>query len=159
MSSALITATVLSLIGLVVVCIFGVQAAGASDVLRHATFGVFVTLMVLLSHCLTMFYLIGKGRAIKDAVIEGGLPNAPVLEFNTARRPVFGMASLAMGLTMATAILGGGVDTGVLPAGLHGLLAYGAVITNGLAFRAELTALLAGSRIVGEVNEQLGASH
>jgi hypothetical protein len=69
------------------------------------------------------------------------------------------MASLAMGLTMATAILGGGVDTGVLPAGLHGLLAYGAVITNGLAFRAELTALLAGSRIVGEVNEQLGASH
>jgi hypothetical protein len=128
-------------------------------VLRHATIGVFVTLMVLLSHCLTMFYLIGKGRAIKDAVIEGGLPNAPVLEFNTARRPVFGMASLAMGLTMATAILGGGVDTGVLPAGLHGLLAYGAVITNGLAFRAELTALLAGSRIVGEVNEQLGASH
>jgi len=156
MSSALITATLLSLIGLVAACIIGLQVAGPADVLRHASLGVFVTLLVLLAHCLTMFYLIGKGRAIKDAVAEGGLSPAPVAEFSHARRPVFGMSSLAMALTMATAILGGAVDTGVLPAGVHGLLAYAAVITNVLAFRAELAALMTGARIVTDVNRQLG---
>ena len=77
MSAALITASVLSLAGLLASFALGYVAAAPEEILRHATFAIFVTLMTLLAHSMTMFYLIGKGRAIRDAVAEGGWRPTP----------------------------------------------------------------------------------
>jgi len=60
-----------------------------------------------------------------------------------------------MGATMAAAILGASVDTGVMPAVVHGMLAYGAIACNVAAVKIEVDALLASSRIVDEVNRLL----
>jgi hypothetical protein len=68
---------------------------------------------------------------------------------------VFSIGTLAMGATMAAAILGASVDTGVLPAVVHGMLAYGAIACNVAALKIEVDALLASSRIVDEVNRLL----
>jgi hypothetical protein len=62
-----------------------------------------------------------------------------------------------MALTMLTAILGASVDTGVLPPMVHGTIAYGAIACNIAALKIELNALTASSRIVDEVNRQIGA--
>jgi len=105
---------------------------------------------------MTMFYLIGKVKAIKDAVIEGGLETDAVARVSALRGPVFKLASMAMGLTMLTAILGGGVDTRVIPSGVHALLAIMAVAANFLALRAIVDALSASGKIVDEVNRDLG---
>ena len=69
-----------------------------------------------------------------------------------ARKPVFSIATIAMGATMATAILGASVDTKVLPPIVHGMIAYGAIACNLAAIRTELAALTASRRIVDEVN-------
>ncbi len=156
MSAALITASILSLVGLVVSFALGYLVAVPDDVLAHATLAIFVTLITLLGHSMTMFYLIGKVKAIKDAVIEGGLETDAVARVSALRGPVFKLASMAMGLTMLTAILGGGVDTGVIPSGVHALLAVMAVVANFLALRAVVGALSASGRIVDEVNRDLG---
>ena len=157
MSAALITASVLSLAGLLVSFALGYLAAAPDEVLRHATFAIFVTLMTLLAHSMTMFYLIGKGRAVRDAVAEGGLASDAAARVSALRGPVFKLATLAMASTMVTAILGGGVDTGVVPAGVHTLLGMLAIVAGAAALRAIVHALNESSRIVDEVNRDLGA--
>ena len=151
----MITTSVLSLAGLLVSFALGYSASASDEVLRHATLAIFVTLMTLLSHSMTMFYLIGKGRAIRDAVAEGGLTTDAVARVSALRGPVFKFATLAMASTMLTAILGGGVDTGVLPAAVHALMGVLAIGAGGVALRAIAHALNESSRIVDEVNRDL----
>src|SRR5690349_3953972 len=128
-----------------------------TDVARHVSFGIFSTLVILLAHSMMMFYLIGKGKAVKDAMSEHGLAGDFYRRFAAARKPVFSIATIAMALTMAAAILGASVDTGVLPPIVHATIAYGAVACNVAALKIEIDALNTSSRIVDEVNRQLGA--
>lgn len=156
MSAALITASVLSLAGLLVSFALGYAAATPDEVLDHATLAIFVTLVTLLAHSMTMFYLIGKGRAIRDAVTEGGLVSDAAARVSALRGPVFKLATLAMASTMLTAIMGGGVDTEVVPPVVHALLAMLAMALGVAALRAIVHALSESSRIVDEVNRDLG---
>ncbi len=157
MTAALITASVLSFAGLLASFALGYAAAAPEEVLRHATLAIFVTLITLLAHSMTMFYLIGKGRAIRDAVAEERLQTDAVARVSALRGPVFKLATLAMASTMLTAIMGGGVDTGVVPAAVHTLLATLAIAVSFVALRAIVHALKESSRIVDEVNRDLGA--
>ena len=58
--------------------------------------------------------------------------------------------------TMVAAILGASVDTGVLPAVIHGMLAYGAIACNVFAVKIEIDALATSARVVDEVNHLIG---
>ena len=156
MSAALITASVISLVGLVVSIVLGYAAITSDEVFRHASLAFFVTMLTLLAHSMIMFYIIGKGRAIKDAVAEGGLDTDAVARVSALRGPVFKVAIVAVVLTMLTAIFGGGVDTGVVPGGFHAMLAILAVVANVAALRAIVDAFSRSSRIVEEVNRDLG---
>jgi hypothetical protein len=113
-----------------------------------------------------MFYLIGKGKAVKDAMAENNVAGDYYRRIAVARKPVFSIATLAMAATMTTAILGASVDTGVLPPIVHAMIAYGAIACNLAAVRIELSALSTSielsalstsSRIVDEVNRLLGS--
>jgi hypothetical protein len=77
------------------------------------------------------------------------------LRIATARKPVFSIGTVAMAVTMVTAILGASVDTGVLPPIVHAMIAYAAIVANLAAARIEIAALTASSRIVDEVNRQI----
>ncbi len=156
MSAALITASVLSLFGVVVSFVLGYMAGTADEVFLHASLAFFVTMLTLLAHSMTMFYLIGKGRAIKDAVAEGELHTDAVARVSALRGPVFKLATVAIALTMVTAIFGGGVNTGVIPGGFHSMLAVLAIVANVLALRVIVRAFNESSRIVDEVNRELG---
>jgi 5-bromo-4-chloroindolyl phosphate hydrolysis protein len=69
-AQALLTAVGVGIIGLVVTVVFGLSGF---DLSRHISFGIFSTMITLLAHSMMMFYLIGKGKAVKDAMAEGGL--------------------------------------------------------------------------------------
>ena len=158
MAQALLTAVGLGLIGLISTAIFGLTAGGAGvAVSRHITFGIFSTMVMLLAHSMMMFYLIGKGKAVKDAMKEGNLTGDQYRRIAAARKPVFSIATLAMGVTMTAAILGASVDVKVLPPIIHAFIAYGAIGCNLAAIKVELAALGESSRIVDEVNHLLGA--
>jgi hypothetical protein len=156
MAAALITVATLATTALLVIVVSGFTAATPAQVSSHVGLAIFTTLVILLSHSLTMFYLIGKGKAIREAVVEGHLASDIVSTMSRLRRPVFGAATLAIGLTMATAILGGGVDTGVLPPMVHSTLGILALLSNLHALRVEVTALASMDRLARDVNTQLG---
>lgn len=153
-AQALLTAVFIGLIGLVTTTVFGLLG---TDISRHISYGIFSTLVTLLAHSMMMFYLIGKGKAVKDAMTEHSVTGDYYRRIAAARKPVFSIGTLAMAATMVTAIMGASVDTRVLPPIVHALLAYGAIVCNLAAAKIEIGALLESSRIVAEVNRRLGA--
>lgn len=154
MAQALLTGVALGLIGLITTAVFGLTGA---DVARHISFGIFSTMVTLLAHSMMMFYLIGKGKAVKDAMAEGQLAGDYYRRIAAARKPVFSIATIAMALTILTALMGASVDTGLLPSGVHAIVAYVAIAANATSAKIEIDALAASSRVVDEVNRQLGS--
>ena len=152
MAQALLTAVFIGLTGLVATSVLGLRGM---DVSRHISYGIFSTLVTLLAHSMMMFYLIGKGKAVKDAMAEHSVTGDYYRRIALARKPVFSIGTLAMAATMVTAIMGASVDTRVLPPIVHALLAYGAIVCNLAAAKIEIAALLESSRIVAEVNRRL----
>ena len=154
MAQGLLTSVGLGIIGLVATAIFGLAG---TDVARHITFGIFSTMITLLAHSMMMFYLIGKGKAVKDAMVEGNLTGDYYGRIAAARKPVFSIGTFAMAITIVAALLGASVDTGLLPPMVHGTIAYGAIACNLAAAKIEIDALTASSRVVDEVNRLLGS--
>jgi len=152
-AQALLTAVFVGLTGLVTTAVFGLRG---TDITRHISFGIFSTMITLLAHSMMMFYLIGKGKAVKDAMAEHSVAGDYYRRIALARKPVFSIATLAMAVTMVTAIIGASVDTGVLPPMVHAMIAYGAIACNLAAAKIEIDALTASSRIVDDVNRQIG---
>jgi hypothetical protein len=152
MAQALLTAVGVGLAGLLTTAWFGLTGA---DVARHISFGIFSTLITLLAHSMMMFYLIGKGKAVKDAMAEGQLTGDYYRRIALARKPVFSVGTVAMAVTIVTALLGASVDTGMLPPVVHGMIAYGAIACNLAAAKIEIDALTQSSRVVDEVNRLL----
>jgi hypothetical protein len=152
LAQALLTAVCIALIGLFTTAVFGLRG---TDVSRHISFGIFSTMVTLLAHSMMMFYLIGKGKAVKDAMTESSVTGDYYRRIAAARKPVFSIGTIAMGATMVTAILGASVDTGVMPAVVHGMIAYGAIACNLAALKIEVDALLVSARVVDEVNRLL----
>ena len=154
MAQALLSAVGIGLVGLVAAAVVGLWG---TDISRHISFGIFSTLVVLLAHSMMMFYLIGKGKAVKDAMAEHGVTGDFYRRIAAVRKPVFSIGTFAMAATMVAAILGASVDTGKLPAIVHGMIAYGAIACNVAALKIEIGALSASARVVDEVNRQLGS--
>ena len=152
MAQALLSAVGLGLLGMAVAVFLGLRG---TDISRHITFGIFSTMVILLAHSMMMFYLIGKGKAVKDAMAEHHVAGDYYRRIAAARKPVFSIATFAMLATMVAAILGASVDTHVLPPVVHGMLAYGAIACNLAALKIEVDALTASSRIVDEVNSKI----
>ena len=99
-------------------------------------------MVTLLAHSMMMFYLIGKGKAVKDAMAEHSVTGDYYRRIAAARKPVFSIGTLAMAVTMVAAIMGASVDTGVLPPIVHAMIAYGAIACNLAAVKIEIAALL-----------------
>lgn len=152
MAQALLTGVFLGLAGLVTTAVFGLRG---TDVSQHISFGIFSTLVTLFAHSMMMFYLIGKGKAVKDAMAEHSVAGDYYRRIAAARKPVFSIATLAMAATMITAIMGASVHTGVLPPVVHGLIAYGAIACHLAAVKIEISALIESTQIVDEVNRRL----
>jgi hypothetical protein len=154
MAQALLTTVGIGIAGLLTTAVLGLMGG---DVARHISFGIFSTLIILLAHSMMMFYLIGKGKAVKDAMAESHVTGDYYQRVAAARKPVFSIATLAMGATILTALLGASVDTGLLPPIVHASIAYGAIACNLAAIKIEIDALGASSRVVDELNQRLGS--
>jgi hypothetical protein len=151
-AQALLTGVFLALTGLVTTAYFGLRG---TDISRHISYGIFSTLLTLFAHSMMMFYLIGKGKSVKDAMAEHHVAGDYYRRIAAARKPVFSIGTFAMAVTMITAIVGASVDTAVLPPMVHAMIAFGAIACNSAAVKIEIDALTESRHIVDEVNRQI----
>ena len=154
MAQALLSALFLGVLGLCTTVFFGLRGG---DISRHILFGFLSTLLTILAHSMLIFYLIGLGKAVKDAIAEHHLTDDSDRRIAAARKPVFSMATIAIVATMVAAIMGAGVDVGVMPPVVHGMIAYGAIASNLMAVKTEIDAIAGSLRIVDEVNARVSA--
>jgi hypothetical protein len=156
MAAALLTAIVASVGGIAFAIYLGLTAGNLS---LHISIGIFSTMICLFSHSMMMFYFLGKGKAVREAAAEGGLSSEFENRIKRARKPIFSIGLYAMLLTMITGLLGASVDTGVLPSGIHGVMAYSSLALNIFALRIEIAALTESAHVVEEVNQLLAAKN
>jgi hypothetical protein len=155
MAAALLTGIIASILGIAAAVYLGLTASTNTVLSQHISIGIFSTMITLLTHSMMMFYFLGKTKAVREAAAEGGLSTEYERRIAVARRPVFSIAILAMLATMITALVGATVDTGVLPTGIHAVLAYSCLALNLGALRVEISALTESARVVTEVNRLL----
>ncbi len=160
MGRALLIVGTMATLGVVASAVLGylLSAPTDPDMPRHVLVGLASSLLLLFSHCWIMFYLIGTGKAIKDAVREHGLDPAFVEETKRFKNASYPWMMLAMALVMATFILGGGVATGSLPSWVHHVLFYVAVLAQIYALWIERRVLADNERLMAEVDHRLAAA-
>jgi hypothetical protein len=164
MGRALLIVGLMATLGVIASAAMGYLLSSPADagMPRHVLVGLASSLLLLFSHCWIMFYLIGTGKAIKEAVKENGLEQevADVIIEETKRfkNESYPSLMLAMGLVMATFILGGGVATGSVPTWIHHALFYAAVLVQAYSLRIEWRVLGENERLMVDVDRRLATA-
>src|SRR5258705_2632183 len=122
---ALLTAALVSIVCFIVTLLMGFMVV-KTTLAQHVLFGFFTTFLVTLAQSMTMFYFIGTGKQVKDLVANHPSGKEFIQRTKVFKARVFPPALWAMLFTMATMILRGGVDTRVIPAFVHTVLAAAA---------------------------------
>jgi len=145
---------------------------------HHMLAGVLTTILLVFTHSLVLFYLIGTGIDIREAVgVDEELSRRYVPLTRRLKRQVFPIACLAALLASVAALFGaevhsrlivaaGAVDAplplrGVSVWWLHLAIVIGAVVTNLWAFVCELRATWSNRAAIAAINrcfEAAGAS-
>lgn len=159
MSRALLVVGALATVGFVATGAIGYRVGGDPQSFQlHLLVGLVSSLLLLFSHCWIMFYLIGTGKAIKEAVAENGFESELVASTKRFKAETFGWMMLAMGLAMATFILGGGVYTGAVPKIVHHGLFYLALAAQVWTLLREIRVLAANDRLIADLDQRLGGA-
>lgn len=158
MGRALLIVGALATIGLLATAVVGYalpEPFGTKDLSTHLLLGVLASLLLLFSHCWILFYLIGTGKALKQAVAEHGLEPEIVEQtrrFKTRSNPWLMLAIL---LAMATFVLGGGVVTKMVAGWVHHALFVATFAAQVWALWVELEVLTANEKLMRSVDRRL----
>ena len=123
----------------------------------HLGLALATSLLLLFSHCWIMFYLIGTGKAIKEAVAEYDLEPELIEKTKEFKNRSYGLLMLAMTVTMAAFILGGGVYTRVIPVWIHHSLFFLALFTQVRALLVERVVLVENDQMMASIDRRLKA--
>jgi 4-hydroxybenzoate polyprenyltransferase len=161
MGRALLIVGAMATLGVVATAVLGYLLSSPitpHDMKRHVLIALASSLLLLFSHCWIMFYLIGTGKAIKEAVRDHGLDPAFAEETKRFKNASYPWLMLAMGLVMATFILGGGVATEDVPSWVHHALFYLAVLVQVYTLWIEQRVLADNERLMADVDRLLAAA-
>ena len=128
--------------------VLGYMVVDSPTVDRHVVLGLGAGFLLLFSHSWIMFYLIGTGKVIKDAVAEYDLPQEWIDKTKEFKNRSYPWLMTAMGLF----ILGGGVETQVLPKWIHWGLFYLTVAAQFKALYLEFLVLTENEKLMKLAN-------
>jgi hypothetical protein len=151
----LLTASLVSIVCFIITVFMGFMMVGRTGLGQHFLFGFFTTFLVTLAQSMTMFYFIGTGKQVKDLVANHPSGKEFIQRTKVFKARVFPPALWAMLFTMATMIVGGGVDTRVIPAFVHTVLATAALYFNVVAFWKEAKYMVEHNMLMEELDRFL----
>lgn len=159
MGRALLIIGALATLGLVASAVLGYLMTSPADpgMPRHVLVSLAASLLMLFSHCWILFYLIGTGKAIKEAVKEYGLDGSVVEQTKTFKTRSNPMLMLAMLLVIATFVVGGGVATGSVPSWVHQVLFWATLVVQIRALWIEKVVLDANEKLMADLDRRVAA--
>jgi hypothetical protein len=149
----------LATLGLIATGVIGYVATEVESYGLHLLIALGSCLLLLFSHCWIMFYLIGTGKAIKEAVAAENLSPELVEETKALKNRSYPGLMLAMALAMATFILGGGVATGsFIPSWFHLVMFLITLFAQVRALWTEHLVLLDNAKLMRRVDRLTAVS-
>jgi hypothetical protein len=156
MASALLTAVLLGVVTQAASMYYGYLVPvrpGAFG--KHFSLALASTILLSLAHSMTMFFFIGTGKQIKELVKEHARRQSIVQETILYKNKLFPIMMVAIILTMAQFILGGGTHTRVIPGWIHHVLGWLAFGSNVYCFLLEAKYLAFNSRLMNTVYDSV----
>jgi amino acid transporter len=137
MAQALLISTLVTIAGLIVTVVMGLQAT-PTHTADHIVVALVTVVIGLFSQSMTMFFFIGTGKELKDKSEQ----DANVVQQTKAfKSRVFPAAMWAMTAIMVTFITGGGVGSGKTPVWLHDALTAVSVVMFARAYWIQIKAM------------------
>lgn len=122
---AIFTLILVSTIAMIVAMVQGYLIHTNPDlVLKHVTIGLPSALLVILTHSITMFYFIGSGKTLKEAVAANNLDPAYIEKTKVFKRITSPLATYTMLAAVVLACLGGAAQVGKVNPRLHEVTAW-----------------------------------
>jgi hypothetical protein len=157
MAQALLTAVLLGVVFQCATLFYGYRIPHPGAFGRHFILALASTILLSLGHSMTLFFFIGTGKHLKDLVREHGLGPEVVRETILFKNKLFPPMMLAIGVTMAQFILGGGIHTRMIPSWVHAILGWGSVASNAYCLALEAKYLVSNARLMDSVHETVDA--
>ena len=157
MARALLILSATSMIAYVATFVLGVFLSLGVIGFRHFLLAIPVTMLVVFTHAMVMFYLIGCSTRVKEVLKDTGAAGPWREEVRNLHNAYFPPATFAILATMATFILGGGADTRVLNPLIHGAVALLGLILNAWAVFVAFEAVLASVDILDRLSQEVDA--
>lgn len=158
MGRALLIIGALATLGFVASGVLGYLLDGPADALmkQHMLVGLAACLGQLFAHCWILIYLIFTGRAIRETVAEHGLDARLGDEPRRFLRSTAPWLIAAVGLGIASFLLGGATATGtVRKPWIHHASLYILLAVQGIALWQEARVLRASQALIDEIDGQL----
>ncbi len=121
----------------------------------HMLWGLSITILLVLFQCLIFGFFIGSGKSIKKVVLENGLGREWIERTKDYKNKCYPALMLAILVTAAAGIIGGGVATGVVPAGVHQALVWAAFLSNGYSFWVSYRVLVENVEAIHAINREI----
>lgn len=96
----------------------------------HMLWGFFVATLIVLLQCLIFGFFIGSGKSIKRVVADNNLELYWVQKTKDYKNKCYPALMLAIVISAAAAILGGGVASGAIPIWVHEIFVWLALAAN-----------------------------
>ena len=169
MPQTLLTLILFDAAALVYAMALGLGLSDAVSVREHLLAGMLAAVLIIFTHVLVIFYLIGTGMDIREAVEEDdALVKKYVLLTRRLKKEVFPLACFAILLIIVASLLGAEVHSRLIPAPgaevalplrqvggwwVHLAFSLLALCVNAAAFVAEFRAVRKNRGAIEEINE------
>jgi hypothetical protein len=157
MGRSLLILGALATAGMAVAAVLGYGLDGPTDpaVSGHLLASLASTLMLVFSHSWILLYLLGTGRAVRDAVKEFQLEPEVIAASRALRRRSIPWLLLAALLAMATFLLGIAGVPGLVPLWVHHALFFATLAVQVLALWIEGRALSANEKLLTDIDHRI----
>jgi hypothetical protein len=135
---------------------FGVDGEPALA-LRHQVGGLMVSILTVFAHSVTFVYFLGTGLAVKEARKNWGIDAGYLKQTRAFKLKAYPIAMVAIGLTIATGILGGAAKSGSVPVVVHRALAFLATATSIAAYVVALRLMLRNGFMMALIRGEVAA--
>ncbi|HEX9792592.1 MAG TPA: hypothetical protein VGC54_01280 [Planctomycetota bacterium] len=137
----------------------GMGALDADGLRTHRFLALGGAILIVAVHSMVFVYMIGTGRAIKDAVSDHGIDPALYREHIVLKWQAAPWALACSSLTVATAVLGGVVEAGLATAWLHPLAGLVTFVLNLFGLPAIWRAIRANGLLLDRVTAATAAAN
>jgi hypothetical protein len=137
MAQFLLITTLITIAGLIVTIVTGLQANGPIPT-NHIMTALVTVVIGLFSQSMTLFFFIGTGKELKEKSNQDG---GVVAQTKSFKSRVFPAAMYAMAAIMVTFIMGGGVGSGKTPLWLHNALSAISIVMFARAYWIQIKAM------------------